>query len=212
VEVEKRHFLPVFRRQPLVLDRGEGCRVWDVDGRAYLDLAAGIAVASLGHAHPVISAAIERQASLLLHSGPMFLNRPQLELAELLVEHSPFDRVFFCNSGSEANEAAIKLARKWGKLHRGGAYGVISAVGAFHGRTLAAVTATGKEAYTRPFTPLPSGFTQVPFNDVDTLERAWMKRRRRCCSNQCRAKAASTRPRRSTCATSRNCVARSGCS
>ncbi len=160
------------RRAPVVLERGQGCRVWDVDGREYLDLIAGIAVDSLGHAHPAIVKALTEQGAKLIQVSNLFYSIPQLELAEVLLAHSPFDRVFFSNSGAEANEAALKLARKWGKRHRDGAYGVITAEHGFHGRTLATVTATGKEAYTRPFTPLPEGFSQVPYNDMDALERA----------------------------------------
>lgn len=172
IALEKRVFFPMFRRAPVVLERGKGCRVWDLEGREYLDLIAGIAVNSLGHAHPVIQQALAEQGAKLLQASYLFYTIPQLELARLLVEHSPFDRAFFCNSGAEANEAAIKLARKWGKQHRNGAYGMISAEHSFHGRTLATVTATGKPAYQKPFTPLPEGFTHVPFNDMDALERA----------------------------------------
>jgi predicted acetylornithine/succinylornithine family transaminase len=160
------------RRPPMVIERGEGCRVWDVEGNAYLDMIAGIATVSLGHSSPVVRRALEEQAAKLIHISNLWYSIPQLELAQLLLAHSPFDRVFFCNSGAEANEAAIKLARKWGKQHRAGAYGVITAEHAFHGRTLATVTATGKEAYIKPFTPLPDGFPHVPFNDMDALERA----------------------------------------
>jgi predicted acetylornithine/succinylornithine family transaminase len=171
IELE-RHVYFAGRRAPVVLERGRGCRVWDVDGKEYLDLIAGIAVDCLGHAHPVITQALAEQANKLIQVSNLFYSIPQLELAELLLAHSPFDRVFFSNSGAEANEAALKLARKWGKLHRNGAYSVITAEHGFHGRTLATVTATGKEAYTRPFAPLPAGFVQVPYNDMDQLERA----------------------------------------
>jgi predicted acetylornithine/succinylornithine family transaminase len=160
------------RRSQVVIERGQGCRVWDVEGREYLDLIAGIAVVSLGHASPVVQRALAEQSAKLVQISNLFYSVPQLELAELLTQHSPFDRVFFCNSGAEANEAAIKLARKWGKQHRNGAHGVIAAEHAFHGRTLATVTATGKDSYTRPFAPLPEGFPHVPFNDMDALERA----------------------------------------
>jgi acetylornithine aminotransferase/acetylornithine/N-succinyldiaminopimelate aminotransferase len=160
------------RRPPMVIERGEGCRVWDVEGNEYLDMIAGIAVTSLGHSSPVVQRALSEQASTLIHVSNLYYSIPQLRLAELLTSHSPFDRVFFCNSGAEANEAAIKIARKWGKRHRDGAYAIITAEHAFHGRTLATVTATGKEAYIRPFTPLPEGFPHVPFNDMDALERA----------------------------------------
>jgi acetylornithine/N-succinyldiaminopimelate aminotransferase len=160
------------RRPPLVIERGQGSRVWDIEGRDYLDLIAGIAVTCLGHSSPVVQRALAEQSARLIHISNLFYSIPQLELAQLLTSHSPFNRVFFCNSGAEANEAAIKLARRWGKKHRDGAFAIITAEHAFHGRTLATVTATGKEAYTRPFAPLPEGFPHVPFNDMDALERA----------------------------------------
>src|SRR5438876_2132504 len=160
------------RRPPMVIERGQGSRVWDVEGNEYLDMIAGIAVVSLGHSSPVVQRALAEQSAKLIHISNLYYSIPQLELAQLLIDHSPFDRVFFGNSGAEANEAAIKIARKWGKRHRDGAYAVITAEHAFHGRTLATVTATGKEAYMRPFAPLPEGFQHVPLNDMDALERA----------------------------------------
>src|SRR3982751_133369 len=160
------------RRPQVVLERGQGSRVWDVEGREYLDMIAGIAVVSLGHSSPVVQRALAEQSATLIHISNLFYSIPQLELAQLLTENSPFDRVFFCNSGAEANEAAIKLARRWGKRHRDGAFAIVTAEHAFHGRTLATVTATGKEQYTRPFAPLPEGFPHVPFNDMDGPERA----------------------------------------
>ena len=171
IAIEQATFFPNLR-PPMVIERGEGSRVWDVEGREYLDMIAGIAVVSLGHASPVVQRALAEQSAKLIQTSNLFYTIPQLRLARLLTDNSPFDRVFFCNSGAEANEAAIKLARKWGKRHRDGAYAIISAEHAFHGRTLATVTATGKENYTRPFTPLPDGFPHVPFNDMDALERA----------------------------------------
>src|SRR5207245_4894055 len=140
IAIEHETFMPN-RRPPMVIERGQGSRVWDVEGREYLDLIAGIAVVSLGHASPVVQRALAEQSAKLIHTSNLFYTIPQLQLAQLLTEHSPFDRVFFCNSGAEANEAAIKLARKWGKRHRDGAYAIISAEHAFHGRTLATVTA-----------------------------------------------------------------------
>src|SRR2546428_1716414 len=171
IAIEQTTFFPN-RRPPMVIERGQGSRVWDVEGREYLDMIAGIAVVSLGHSSPVVQRALAEQSAKLIHISNLYYSIPQLQLAQLLTEHSPFDRVFFTNSGAEANEAAIKLARKWGKRHRDGAYAVISAEHAFHGRTLATVTATGKENFTRSFTPLPEGFPHVPFNDMDALERA----------------------------------------
>src|SRR5712691_4881058 len=171
IAVEQATFFPN-RRPPMVIERGQGCRVWDVEGKEYLDMIAGIAVVSLGHSSPVVQRALADQSAKLIHISNLYYSIPQLELAQLLTDHSPFDRVFFGNSGAEANEAAIKLARKWGRRNRDGAYAVITAEHAFHGRTLATVTATGKEAYMRPFAPLPEGFVHVPLNDMDALERA----------------------------------------
>jgi acetylornithine/N-succinyldiaminopimelate aminotransferase len=171
IAVEQATFFPN-RRPPMVIERGQGSRVWDVEGKEYLDMIAGIAVVSLGHSSPVVQRALAEQSAKLIHISNLYYSIPQLELAQLLIDHSPFDRVFFCNSGAEANEAAIKIARKWGKRNRDGAYAIITAEHAFHGRTLATVTATGKEAYMRPFAPLPEGFQHVPLNDMDALERA----------------------------------------
>src|SRR5579884_2103252 len=159
------------RRPPMVIERGLGSRVWDVEGREYLDMIAGIAVVSLGHCSPVVQRALADQAAKLIQISNLFYSIPQLELGQLLIQHSPFDRVFFCNSGAEANEAALKLARKWGKTRKNGAFNIVTAEHAFHGRTLATVTATGKDAYMQPFAPLPPGFLHVPFNDMDALER-----------------------------------------
>ncbi len=172
MDLEKRVFFQMFRRTPVVLERGQGCRVWDVEGKEYLDLVAGIAVDALGHAHPAIQKALNEQGAKLLQASSLFYSIPQLELGKVLVDNSPFDRVFFCNSGAEANEAALKLARKWGRKQRSGAFGVITAEHGFHGRTLATVAATGKPAYQKPFLPMPEGFVNVPFNDMDALERA----------------------------------------
>src|SRR5579864_4442163 len=171
IAIEQATWMPN-RRPPMVIERGQGSRVWDVEGREYLDMIAGIAVVSLGHSSPVVQRALAEQSARLQQVSNLYYTIPQLELAQLLIEHSPFDKVFFVNSGAEANEAALKIARKWGKRNRDGAFAVITAEHAFHGRTLATVTATGKEAYTRNFTPLPGGFVQVAFNDMDSLERA----------------------------------------
>jgi acetylornithine/N-succinyldiaminopimelate aminotransferase len=170
--VERRVFFQTGRRTPVTLVRGEGSYVWDDQGNRYLDFVAGIAVVSLGHCHPVLVDAIKRQAETLIHVSNLFYTVPQLQLAELLVQHSCFDRVYFCNSGAEANEAAIKLARKWGRENRNGAYEIISALNSFHGRTLAAVTATGTEKYKAPYAPLMPGFVNVPFNDVEAIKAA----------------------------------------
>jgi acetylornithine aminotransferase/acetylornithine/N-succinyldiaminopimelate aminotransferase len=167
IEHEARVHLPVYARQPLVITRGEGCWVWDDAGRRYLDLVAGIAVNVLGHAHPAVADALSAQARTLLTTSNLYYTLPQLELADALLAHSPFDRVFFTNSGTEANEAAIKLARRRGAER--GAYVVVSLIGSFHGRTLGSLAATGQPKYQAPFAPLPEGFVHVPINDADAL-------------------------------------------
>src|SRR5438093_7945244 len=169
MERESRVLMETYKRYPVVAERGEGCRLWDVDGRGYLDFLGGLAVDVLGHAPRVLADAVARQAAQLVQTSNLLYTMPQIELAEFLVERSPLDRVFFCNSGAEANEAALKLARKWGKLHRGGAYRVVAADNSFHGRTLATVAATGNPHYQEPFEPMPDGFDFVPFNDIDAL-------------------------------------------
>ena len=171
-ELEARYFLPTSKRLPITIVRGEGSCVWDEEGREYLDFVAGIAVLSLGHCHPEIVKTIERQALELIHVSNYYYTIPQVQLAQLLCENTGMDKVFFCNTGAEAVEGCIKLARKWGKEKRNGAYEIIVAEGAFHGRTLAAVTATATEKYRAPFTPLVEGFVRVPFNDVDAIKRA----------------------------------------
>jgi predicted acetylornithine/succinylornithine family transaminase len=157
---------------PVVLARGEGTRVWDEDGKAYLDFFGGTAVTSLGHCHPVVAEAVADQAKTLIQVSNLVYTVPQLQLAELLVEHSCLDRVYFANSGAEANEGAIKLARKWGHERRDGAFEVIATLDGFHGRTLATVTASGTDRYKEPFAPLPAGFVHVPYNDIDAIKGA----------------------------------------
>jgi acetylornithine/N-succinyldiaminopimelate aminotransferase len=164
------------RRLPVTFVRGRGCLVYDEAGREYLDLVAGIAVNLLGHSHPDVVAAISRQAGQLIHTSNLYFTQPQVELARRLVELSFPSRVFFCNSGAEANEAAIKLARKWGAKHRDGAFEIITTTGSFHGRTLATVTAGGQHKYSDPFQPLPAGFVHVPYNDVAAIESATTER------------------------------------
>src|SRR5439155_1065228 len=155
------------------LVRGEGTRVWDSDGREYLDFTTGIAVTALGHCHPVVTGAIREAAATLLHVSNIFHAAPQIHLAKLLVENSFADRVFFCNSGAEANEAALKLARKYGKEKLADdRYEVIATNNSFHGRTLATVTATGQPKYQHGFEPLMPGFKHVPYNDLRAMERA----------------------------------------
>lgn len=160
------------RRMPVTLVRGEGTRVWDDEGREYLDFVAGIATDTLGHAHPGLAEAIATQARTLIHTSNLFYTQPQVELAELLVEHSALDKAFFCNSGAEANEGAIKLARKWGIQHREGAYEIIVTHNGFHGRTLGSVAATGTPRYRDPFGPMLPGFVFVDYNDIDQIKAA----------------------------------------
>ena len=171
-ELEKRYLMQTFRRLPVTLVRGRGCLVYDEDGREYLDMVAGIAVNLLGHSHPDVIDALTTQARRLLHTSNLYYTVPQVELARRLVELAFPARVFFCNSGAEANEAAIKIARKWGRTRRGGAFEIITTNGSFHGRTLATITATGQPHYSEPFAPLPPGFVHVPYNDIAALRAA----------------------------------------
>jgi predicted acetylornithine/succinylornithine family transaminase len=170
--VEAKYYMFCVRRQPIVIVRGEGTRVWDDGGKEYLDFTAGWAVNNIGHANPVMAEAIAEQARTLLQTSNQFYTIPQLELAEVLVENSCLDRVFFSNSGAEANEGAIKLVRKYGGLHRNGAYEIITADNSFHGRTLATWSATGKNHDDDPFQPLPTGFAHVPYDRIDAIKAA----------------------------------------
>ncbi len=171
-ELAERYLMQTGRRLPVTLVRGSGCLVYDEGGKEYLDLVDGIAVNLLGHAHPDVVASLSHQASQLIHTSNLYFTQPQVELARRLVELSFPSRVFFCNSGAEANEAAIKLARKWGAKNRDGAFEIITTTGSFHGRTLATVTAGGQHKYSDPFKPLPPGFVHVPFNDAAAIEAA----------------------------------------
>ncbi len=176
VKLEQQYFMDTgHRRLGITIVRGEGAKVWDEGGREYLDFIAGWAACSIGHCHPVIQHALEEQGGRLILAGYDIYTIPQIELAELLTSASGLNKVFFCNSGAEANEGAVKLARKYGKLHLRDAYEVISALRGFHGRTLAMVAATGKPEYQAPFTPLPAGFSHVPFNDIQALRAAVKK-------------------------------------
>jgi acetylornithine aminotransferase/acetylornithine/N-succinyldiaminopimelate aminotransferase len=172
VELEHRYLMGTFKRLPVTLVEGRGATVRDDRGREYLDLVAGIAVNALGHAHPAVARALAEQAARLVHTSNLYYTEPQVELARKLVELSFPARVFFANSGAEANEAAIKLARKWGRVRRGAAHGIITTIDSFHGRTLATVTAGGKDAYSAPFGPLPAGFMHVPYGDIDAIRAA----------------------------------------
>ena len=168
-----RYLMRTYGRAPVAPVRGAGARLWDADGKEYLDFAAGVAVCSVGHCHPRVVEAIRQQAARLIHCSNLYYIEQQARLAALLAEHSGLGRVFFCNSGAEAVEGAIKLARKWAKIHKGrGSYEIITAFNSFHGRTLACITATGQLKYQKGFEPLPQGFGYVPFNDLAALEDA----------------------------------------
>ena len=165
--------MQTYGRQPLVLVKGEGCRVWDDAGREYLDFVAGLAVCNLGHAHPEVAAAAAAQMQQLVHTSNIYYTTPMVELAEELVRHSFADRVFFANSGAEVNEGAIKLCRKYARERFGpGRFNIISMRNSFHGRTLGALSATGQDKFWQGFEPLLPGFIFVPFNDLDALEKA----------------------------------------
>ena len=165
--------MPVYARLPVTLVRGQGVKVWDANGKEYIDFLAGIAVNALGHCHPKMVAAIQEQAATLIHTAGYYFTAPVAKLAEKLTGVSGMDRVFFGNSGAEAVECAIKISRKWGKSHGGPSkYGIVAAQKSFHGRTMGAVTATGQPKYQEPFTPMLEGFTHVPFNDIEALEAA----------------------------------------
>ena len=172
IALNDRYLFPVYPRAPVALVRGQGCRVWDADGKEYLDFFASTVVANLGHAHPRVTQAIAEQASKILHVSNLHHSEPQALLAELLCTHSFADRVFLCNSGAEANEAAMKLARKYGSEHGDGRFEILTALGSFHGRTIATITATGQEKVRRGFQPLPEGFRYFAYNDIDALVAA----------------------------------------
>ena len=171
-EIEKKYFMPTFKRQPLVLVSGKGNRVWDEKGKEYLDFVGGWAVNSLGHCHPAIVNALNEQSGKLIQVSNHYYTVPQLQLAELLVENSCLDKVFFCNSGAEANECAFKLARKYGRMNRNNAYEIITVTGSFHGRTIAAIAATGQHKFQNPFVPLPNGFINVEYGSFEAIQEA----------------------------------------
>ena len=171
-EKESQYYIHTFNRQPMVIERGEGARVWDTEGKEYLDFTAGLAVNNLGHCHPAVTEAIQKQAATLMQTSNLFYTIPQLELAEALVENSCMDKVFFANSGVEANEGAVKLARKYGRLHRDGAQDIITVLNSFHGRTLGMIAATGQPAYQQAWLPLAEGYTNVPYEDLDAVREA----------------------------------------
>jgi len=172
IALADRYLCPTYARAPLALVRGAGTRVWDADGKAYLDFFSSTVVANLGHQHPAVVRAIEAQAHKILHVSNLHYCEPQAQLAEKLVQGSFADRVFLCNSGAEANEAAIKLARKYGHAQGDGRYEVITAFNSFHGRTLATIAATGQEKVRVGFEPVQQGFRYAAYDNVDAIEQA----------------------------------------
>ncbi len=171
-ELEHKYYMQTVERVPVTLVRGQGARVWDEEGREYLDFVGGWAVNSLGHCHPVVVEAIIEQAQTLIQTSNQFYTIPQIRLAELLLQNSCLDKVFLCNSGTEANEGAVKLARRYGKRYLDGAYEVITTMGSFHGRTLAMVAATGQSKFQQPYSPLPTGFVNVEYNNIEAIKTA----------------------------------------
>jgi predicted acetylornithine/succinylornithine family transaminase len=175
IDESKKYLMNTYNRAPIVLRKGRGMKAWSADGKEYLDFVGGIAVNCLGHCHPRVVIAIQKQAQRLLHISNLYHIEPQIKLARLLIRHSCADKVFFCNSGAEAVEGAIKLARKYAKDHTHtprDKYEIITAYGSFHGRTLAALSATGQEKFKKGFEPLVPGFRHVPFNDIDSIKKA----------------------------------------
>ena len=170
--LEHKYYQGTFKRQPVTFVRGEGPRVWDSDGKVYLDFVAGIAVNVLGHCHPAVVEAVQQQVTQLVHVSNLYYSTRQIELAEQLGRLSNDMRSFFSNSGAEANEGAIKLTRKFGRIHKNGAYEIISMERSFHGRTLATTAATGQAFYQATWVPLPDGFKQVPYNNLEALKEA----------------------------------------
>jgi acetylornithine/N-succinyldiaminopimelate aminotransferase len=166
------HVMKVTQRPPVIMVEGSGSRLRDADGKSYLDFVQGWAVNCLGHAHPAMLEALSSQAARLINCSPSYYNAPMARLATLVAGSSGLHDVFFCNSGAEANEGAIKLARKWGGRHRGGAYEIVTTHGAFHGRTLATMSASGKPAFAPLFEPKVPGFVKVPLNDLDAMTAA----------------------------------------
>lgn len=165
-----KYLMQTYARQPVSIVRGRGAKVYDLEGREYIDFVAGIAVNILGHGHPDLVLAIQRQAAQLIHVSNLYYTEPQVKLAQMLVDHSFADRAFFCNSGAEANEAAIKLARRYGhEKHGAERFEIITMNNSFHGRTLATIAATGQDKVQKGFEPLTPGFTYAPFNDFDAI-------------------------------------------
>ena len=176
VELDHQYLMQTGKRLPVTFVRGEGVHLYDNRGKEYLDLMAGIAVNILGHCHPAVVEAVVEQSRQLIHTSGLYYQHNAALLARRLVQLAFPSRVFLNNSGAESNEVAIKIARKWGKRNRDGAYEIISALGSFHGRTLATIAATGQEKYQKPFAPMPDGFVHVPYDDLDAIKAATNER------------------------------------
>jgi len=169
--LSEKYIAHTYNRYPVLLVKGKGTRVWDLEGEEYLDFVSGLAVLNLGHCHPRVVKAIQTQAEKLIHVSNFYYIEPQIQLASLLCKHSFADKVFFCNSGAEANEGAFKLARKYAKEKMGkDRYEIITMEGSFHGRTLATLTATGQEKFHKGYEPLMPGFKYIPFNDIGAVK------------------------------------------
>jgi acetylornithine/N-succinyldiaminopimelate aminotransferase len=175
-KLESELFMKTFKRTPVTLVRGEGVWVWDDNGTKYLDFVAGWAVNCLGHCPPTVVEAIQEQAKTLIQTSNQFYTIPQLQMSKLLIDNSCLDRIFISNSGAEANEGAVKLARRYGKMELDGAYEIITANGSFHGRTLAMVAATGQHKFQNPYTPLPEGFINVDYDNTIAIQKAITKK------------------------------------
>jgi predicted acetylornithine/succinylornithine family transaminase len=176
IDLNAKYLCSTYARFPVAFVRGQGCRLWDADGKPYLDFFASLAVMNLGQCHPAVIKAVQEQMTTLTHISNLHHTVPQARLAELLCTNSFADKVFFCNSGAEANEAAIKLARKFGGDKRDGRYEILTTLGSFHGRTMATVSATGQEKVRQGFAPLLEGFRYVPFDDLEAMEAAISER------------------------------------
>ena len=174
-ELEKKYYMQVVNRMPPVLVSGQGTEVFDNEGNSYLDFTAGWAVLNVGHNHPKVTKAIQDQSSKILQMSNLFYTTPQLPLAKILIENSDLDRVFFCNSGAEANEGACKVARKWGKKKLNGAFEIITTLNSFHGRTQAMMAATGQPHYQNNWKPLMPGFVNVEYNNLEAIKSAYDK-------------------------------------
>jgi acetylornithine aminotransferase len=173
IALAEKYVAPTYGRYPVALVRGEGCRVWDADGKEYLDFVSGIAVCNLGHCHPAVTEAMRKQAGELVHVSNLYHIEPQIKLAQRLAENSFGDKTFFCNSGTEAVEAAIKLARKYSyKKYGEGRHEILAFDMSFHGRTMASLSATGQEKFHKGFSPLLPGFRHLPFDDVESAASA----------------------------------------